>query len=336
MALINKIEQLLQSNGLWESDFTIKPNRNIRGQSTSYFIYNSSGKPLYIAKFFDYFKNISIPESIDISSCSYPDDVIDMLAEADDFPGDIDTASDLFYYQKRAFLRYIQVCSEEDTGFPKVLAINKNVIVKSHFYGLLIEEVIDGITLEEYLQKSLSDEEKVNFSINFLFKMSFIINKFVKHGIVHRDLSPDNIMFCNGEIIVIDPGMVKLVNRNSTEFGYIMGKYAYASPEQYYGYAVHANFTSDLYSIGLIAFEIITGINPLQMYRDKGSLNPHEEIMSKFNRELEDIFFANIDDTAQNQQLYLIIRKLLQVEKTFRFDDIASFQEALNTLKEEL
>lgn len=336
MTLFNEIEQLLQTSGLWKRGFSIKLNRNIRGQSISYFIYDNSGKALYIAKFFDYFKNISIPGSIDISSCSSPEDVIDKLAEADDFPGNIDTVSDIFYYQKRSFLRYVEVCSEEDTGFPKVLASNKNVSINSHFYGLLIEEVIDGITLEEYMQRPLSDMERVDFAIHFLIKMSSIIDKFVRRGIVHRDLSPDNIMVCNDEIIVIDPGMVKIVNRNTTEYGYIMGKRSYASPEQYYGYAVHANFTSDLYSIGLIAFEIVTGTNPLEMYRQKGALNPHDEIMNKFNRELEDLFFADIDDTARNQQLYLIICKLLQVEKAFRFNDLASFQEALNVLKEEL
>lgn len=61
MTLINEIEQLLQTSGLWKRGFSIKLNRNIRGQSISYFIYDNSGKALYIAKFFDYFKNISIP-----------------------------------------------------------------------------------------------------------------------------------------------------------------------------------------------------------------------------------------------------------------------------------
>ena len=166
MTLFNEIEQLLQTSGLWKRGFSIKLNRNIRGQSISYFIYDNSGKALYIAKFFDYFKNISIPGSIDISSCSSPEDVIDKLAEADDFPGNIDTVSDIFYYQKRSFLRYVEVCSEEDTGFPKVLASNKNVSINSHFYGLLIEEVIDGITPEEYMQRPLSDMERVDFVLS--------------------------------------------------------------------------------------------------------------------------------------------------------------------------
>lgn len=336
MTQINEIQHLLQSNNLWDNSFSIKANSNLRGQSISYFIYNAYNIPIYIAKFFDYFKNIAIPESIDIKAYNQPEDIIDKLADADDFMGDIDVASDLFYYQKRSFTRYVQVCLKEDTGFPKVLAVEENVLIKSHFYGLLIEEAIDGITLEDYLKSVKTDFERAAFAIDFLLKMSNIIEKFVKHGIVHRDLSPDNIMLSNQQFIVIDPGVVKIVDRNTTELGYVMGKRTYASPEQYWGCAVHADFTSDLYTIGLIAFEIVSGMNPLKFYMSKDPSHPHEDIMSKFDRELEDVFFADIDESKQNRQLFIIIRKLLQIDKTYRFADISSFQEAIHILKEEI
>lgn len=334
MRQIDEIQQLLKSKSLWKESLDIKPNPNRRGQSISYFVYDGLAKPIYIAKFFDYFKSISIPDSVDISSCTQPEEVIDKLADADDFMGDIDAASDLFYYQKRAFTRYVQVCSEEDVGFPKMIAVKESIIINSHFYGLLIEEAVDGITLEEYLKSLDSSFDKVAFAITFFQKMSVIIEKFINHGIVHRDLSPDNIMINNWEFIVIDPGVVKIVNRNTTELGYIMGKCDYASPEQYRGEAVHADFTSDLYTIGLIAFEIISGINPLKYYFARCVPNPHEAIIKKYDRELEDMFFANIIESEQSRQLFLVIRKLLQPDKEYRFDDIFSFQEAVNILKE--
>lgn len=331
MVYFTEIQNLLQKNKLWNDNFHIESNPNQRGQSVSFFVYDDSDTPIYIAKFFDYFKGIYIPDSININTCKQAEDMINRLADADDFMGDVDSASDLFYYQKRAFLRYVQVCSKKDTGFPRIVASKENVRIQSHFCGLLIEEAIDGITLEVYLK--ICDCNKPDFTIDFLMKMSNIIEKFVKHGIVHRDLSPDNIMIRGEQFVVIDPGVVKIVNRNTTEIGYIMGKRSYASPEQYRGQAVYADFTSDLYTIGLIAFEIISGINPLKYYIDKGSVHPHEEIMSKFDRELEDIFFVNIDESKRNQQLFLIIRKLLQLDKAHRFDDIYSFQEAVNILK---
>lgn len=114
-------------------------------------------------------------------------------------------------------------------------------------------------------------------------------------------------MISNHQFIVIDPGVAKIINRNTTELGYVMGKRAYASPEQYWGHAVYADFTSDLYSLGLIAFEIVSGINPLAYYIAKNPAHPHEDIIHKFDRELEDIFFKHIDESETNQQLFIII-----------------------------
>lgn len=203
MIQIYEIQQLLKSNNLWNDDFHIKPNPNKRGQSISFFIYDTSGTPLYIAKFFDYFKNITIPNSIDVTTCKAPEDVIAKLADADDFMENIDDASEIFYYQKRAFLRYVQVCSEGDIGFPKMLASKENIVINSHFYGLLIEEAINGITLEDYLHSPDNNNDNVAFAISFLREMSFIIEKFVKRGIVHRDLSPDNIMISNQTKLIV-------------------------------------------------------------------------------------------------------------------------------------
>ncbi len=333
MTLINEVEILLKSNNIWNNNFQIRQNRNIRGQSFSYFIYDNMDKPKYIAKFFDYLKDVIIPDSINIEDCKNAEELVERLADADDFIGDIEMTSDLLYYHKRSFMRYVQVCKEEDTGFPKIFAIDENIKNGQRFYGLLIEEAINGTTLEEYLKSSNLLEAKDDFAIDFLWNMSLIIEKFVKFGIVHRDISPDNIMISESEFIVIDPGMVKIIGRNTTELGYIMGKRNYASPEQYYGHAVNANFTSDLYSIGLITFEIVTDINPLKLYIDKNSIKPHEDLLNKYDRELEDIFFANIDDSERNHQLFIIIYKLLQVEKTYRFDSIVSLQEAIKVLK---
>lgn len=325
---------MLTDNELWNSDYIIKVNRNIRGQSISFFIYDETNVPKYIAKFFDYLKNIQIPKSINIEECENADDLVDKLSDADDFMDDIETVSELLYYRKRSFDRYIEVCSEEDTGFPIIYAVNSNLRHDNSFYGVLIEEAIKGITLEDFL-KSEAIDSKDNFAIDFLWEMSLIIEKYIKYGIVHRDISPDNIMVSSNKLIVIDPGMVKFIDKNSTELGYIMGKRHYTSPEQYYGYAVNANFTSDLYSIGLITFEIISGINPLKFYIDKSCMKPHEELLDKFDRELEDIFFKDIEETERNQQLFYIINKLVQVEKVNRFDDIASLQEAIKVIKEE-
>lgn len=334
MDQINEILHLLQTNNLWNSDYTIQPNPTRRGQSVSYFIYNAAGIPIYIAKFFDYFKGVTIPNIIDVKTCSTPEELIDKLSDADEFLDDIEQVSESVYYKKRSFQRYVQVSQMEHSIFPKTLAYKDNLIIQSHFHGLLIEEAIVGITLEDFLKTLNPAVTRSNLAIDFLQKMAETIEKFVKHDIVHRDLSPDNIMISENNFIVIDPGMVKIISRNTTQLGYIMGKKTYASPEQYYGLAVKADFTSDLYSIGLITFEIISGINPLAHYINCGDPHPHETIINKFDRELEDIFFSQIEDSEQNQKLYNIIRKLLQPNKAYRFDNISTLQEAIHVVKE--
>ncbi len=334
MALIDEIESTLRDKEIWSDNFHIRLNRNIRGQSISYFIDDEEGTPIYIAKFFDHLKDIVIPESIIVTECGNVDEVVDKLADVDDFIGDIGTTSDLLYYRKRSFNRYVQVCEEEDTGFPKIFAVRKNIKSGQRFYDLLVEQAINGVTLEELLSSSSSIESRDDYAIEFLWQMALIIAKYVKYDIVHRDISPDNIMICDNKIVVIDPGMVKLVGRNTTELGYIMGKRDYASPEQYYGNAVQADFTSDLYSTGLIVFEIVTNINPLKIFINKRSNKPHEDLLSKYERDLEDIFFRSIDDSERNRQLFMIVHKLLQVDMTFRFNDVTSLLESIKVIRE--
>ena len=107
--------------------------------------------------------------------------------------GDIGSVSDMFYYQKRSFTRYVQVCLEEDIGFPRIFAVKENLLIHSHFYGLLIEEAINGITLEDYLKSSISNDDRTTFAIDFLFKMSNIIEKFVKMGLYTATFLPTTL-----------------------------------------------------------------------------------------------------------------------------------------------
>ena len=84
-----------------------------------------------------------------------------------------------------------------------------------------------------------------------------------KHGLVHRDIKPGNIMITpSGKVKVTDFGIVSLQNEESdiTKTGAVLGTASYISPEQAQGKAV--SFESDLYSLGTVLYELITGKPP--------------------------------------------------------------------------
>ena len=84
-----------------------------------------------------------------------------------------------------------------------------------------------------------------------------------KHGLVHRDIKPGNIMITpDGKVKVTDFGIVSLQNEESdiTKTGAVLGTASYISPEQAQGKPV--SFESDLYSLGTVLYELITGKPP--------------------------------------------------------------------------
>ncbi|HVO31866.1 MAG TPA: protein kinase [bacterium] len=96
-----------------------------------------------------------------------------------------------------------------------------------------------------------------------------------KMGIVHRDISPANIMISYaGNVKVMDFGIAKAKTKSSTtQIGTLKGKYSYMSPEQARGDDV--DFRSDVFSCGIILYELVTGVRP---FRGKAELEILERV----------------------------------------------------------
>ena len=326
------IKEIMNCAGLWLDDLEIKENKRNGGQSLCFPIKNKE-KIVYIAKFFDYMKNIP-SDIVRLNKETYQniDEFEQAIAELP-ISDNIEQILENIYYYKRFFYRYVEISEKTQDVFPKVYTSNNNIRIGDRFYGLLIEEYIEGENLRDIIDSMDRGKNDLSkYSIEFLNNVSKTLKKYSDNKIVHRDISPDNIIISvNGNVVIIDPGVIKIIDRNSTNLGYIMGKRTYASPEQYYGNALSADFSSDLYALGIILYEIITGINLINKYMSTGK--PHSEIVKNMDRELEDLFFDVLDyDNEKNIFLYNIIKKMIQEDKSLRFSSIEAFIQAISIL----
>jgi len=133
---------------------------------------------------------------------------------------------------------------------------------------VLVMEFIEGESLARRLERgSLPAQEAGQIALALLSALE----AFHKIGIVHRDLKPGNIVLSNGVTKLLDFGIAKNVPLNSNEEtvatlddatapGIFLGTPRYASPEQFRGQPVDAR--SDLFSMGVILFEMLTGQPP--------------------------------------------------------------------------
>lgn len=328
-----KCEDFLKKNKLWENGYKIKENIHKSGQSRSFFVIDNKNKKKLIIKFFNYTEGID-KDILNVDSINSIDDFISMIDNSNSNI-EIEDIIDLIEINRRLFNRYVEVCVNYECGYPKIYEYEECVKIGNDFWGIIVEEVIDGITLEMYFKMREKNKDLYREVVDFISKISKALKELNSFKIVHRDLSPDNIIKNDDKYTIIDPGVIKMLDKNQTKtFGYIFGKCLYASPEQYKGYASKADFSSDLYSLGIISFEYILGYNPLKKYIDisKGEL-PHKLLLNNLDREIEDDFFDNIEENKMTRRLYYFLCKLVQVEKRYRFKDMNEYLDFLSMIE---
>ena len=125
--------------------------------------------------------------------------------------------------------------------------------------NFIVMELIDGISLKEYMEKKgvLNWKETLHFSLQIAKGLEHAHSR----GIVHRDIKPHNIMVLkNGSVKVMDFGIARVMNKSNTLTKEALGSVHYISPEQAKG--GHTDNRSDLYSLGVVMYEMMAGRPP--------------------------------------------------------------------------
>ena len=123
----------------------------------------------------------------------------------------------------------------------------------------IVMELVDGITLKQYMKEhgALPTDEVLNFSIQIAKALAHAHSK----GIIHRDIKPQNVMLLkDGLIKVADFGIAALQNDIEESTNETVGSVHYIAPEQARGAAADAR--SDIYSLGIVMYEMMTGRLP--------------------------------------------------------------------------
>jgi serine/threonine protein kinase/tetratricopeptide (TPR) repeat protein len=187
------------------------------------------------------------------------------------------------------------------------------------FYAM---ELVEGETLEALLRRegSLS----APFALSVVAQVARAMALAESHGLVHRDLKPANLMLVSGPdlaVKIIDFGLAKAAapaSESDITHGAFVGTPAFASPEQVRGAEV--DIRSDLYSLGVIAWQILAGKAPFRgspaevMYQHQHASLPIEQ--------LKDV----------PQPVALLLQMLLQKDPSRRFNGPAELLKAIPTI----
>ncbi|HJT16099.1 MAG TPA: serine/threonine-protein kinase [Thermoanaerobaculia bacterium] len=203
----------------------------------------------------------------------------------------------------------------------------------------MVWEFIDGTNIQKWIFQNgpMPARLTVEIAIQALSGLDHLHSM----GLIHRDISPENIMLSqdhHGKLLVkvIDFGIAKQLaegegGQGLTQTGMFLGKLKYASPEQagYLKEGEHLDPRSDLYSFGIVMYEMLAGRAPFQ------ATNPHGYILKHVTEKPVPIHEL-VPEVTVPPQLESIVQKSLEKNRNQRFATAAEFADALGAVRESI
>src|SRR5689334_5574687 len=200
----------------------------------------------------------------------------------------------------------------------------------------MVWEFIDGTNIQKWMTQNgaMPPRLTVEIAIQALNGLDHLHSM----GLIHRDISPENIMLSqdhHGKLLVkvIDFGIAKSLaegesGQGLTQTGMFLGKLKYASPEQagFLKEGEHLDPRSDLYSFGIVMYEMLAGKAPFQ------ATNPHGYILKHVTEKPAPIHELN-PDVKVPSQLESIVFKSLEKSRDNRYATAGDFAQALEAIR---
>lgn len=206
---------------------------------------------------------------------------------------------------------------------------HKNVI---RIYDFLHLQGCYAISMEYFPSHTLSgeipDSKPMDFRKALKYSNDIATGMAVAHqaGVIHRDLKPANILVnTDGLLKIVDFGVAAAASSGDTQLtktGYVIGSPKYMAPEQILGKKVDEK--ADVYSVGVIMYEMVTGIPPYSRGDHMSVMYQHVQGKAKLCQEVN----ADVpDDYAE------VIGKAMSVDKSLRYASMNELIDALNSVQ---
>lgn len=224
---------------------------------------------------------------------------------------------------------FVEISAKDELGQP---------IVRYH----VISEYLHGVTLDKLLSGNVCDSKGnvipfaqelygkfLNNSYSFALTIvrSLLSGLMALHdgGYIHRDIDPSNIMITSdGKIKLIDFGIAKKLNGNNTKEssytvdGQFIGKPKYAAPELVRGLVDSQNQTTDIYAVGILLYQLLTGKVP-------------------FDGEMAEVLDMQLNKkmplhNVKQKQIKEVIKTATQKKRSLRYQSAAEFRVAIDKL----
>jgi serine/threonine-protein kinase len=215
------------------------------------------------------------------------------------------------------FLREIKVLAS--LNHPNIASLQTALTLNNQL--VMVMEYVEGMTLGERLEQGpISPTEAVNYSEQVLGALSYAHRR----NVIHRDIKPANMMLTpEGVVKLMDFGIARSSGDTGlTMAGTTIGSLYYMSPEQVKGETTDAR--SDLYSLGVSLYEMVTGQRPFRADSDYSIMAAHVQELPRPPVELRSDLPAALNE---------IILTAIAKEPGRRFQSADAFRNALSSLQ---